>query len=185
MDCVGEVLEAESMVGEPGNRQRPRDRAERDDQLAVRDGEQLVLRLDLYLSLLRGDAGRAAEDELGVRTHLPERDDDVSWLERAGRRLGQHRRVEHEVLRRDDRCASLLQEPRDVAAGKSAAENQRAAAGLDAATNRRKNVNAPALSSISFRLPHFWLCTQEGQPSLQGQPSSMRAVSPTQPSKAW
>ena len=53
-----------------------------------------------------------------------------------------------------------------------------------AATILRNNVSAPSLSSISFRLPHFGLCTHDGQPSEHGQPSSMRAVSSTQPSKA-
>ena len=57
-------------------------------------------------------------------------------------------------------------------------------ADVDAATNRRRNVSAPLLSSISFRFPHFGLCTHDGQPSLHGQPSSMRAVSATQPSNA-
>jgi hypothetical protein len=57
-------------------------------------------------------------------------------------------------------------------------------ADVDDATSRRRNVTAPPLSSISFRFPHFGLCTQEGQPSVHGQPSSIRAVSATQPSKA-
>src|SRR5262245_27700299 len=69
-----------------------------------------------------------------------------------------------------------LADARDVVLGQLA--------DVDAATNRRKKVNAPPLSSISFKLPHFGLCTQEGQPSLHGHPSSIRAVSPTQPSKA-
>src|SRR5215468_2923305 len=50
-------------------------------------------------------------------------------------------------------------------------------ADVDEATSRRRKVRAPSLSSISFRLPHFGLWTQDGQPSLHGQPSSIRAVS--------
>src|SRR5215210_4980619 len=45
-----------------------------------------------------------------------------------------------------------------------------------------RNVRAPPLSSMSFRLPHFGLWTHEGQPSAQGQPRIIRAVSATQPS---
>src|SRR5947208_16760542 len=57
-------------------------------------------------------------------------------------------------------------------------------ADIDAATIRRSRLKAPSLSSISLRLPHFGDWTQEGQPSPQGQPSSIRAVSATQPSNA-
>src|SRR5581483_809355 len=49
-------------------------------------------------------------------------------------------------------------------------------------TARRRNVSAPALSSMSLRLPHFGLWTHEGQPSAHGQPASSRAVSAAQPS---
>src|SRR5205823_4859669 len=49
---------------------------------------------------------------------------------------------------------------------------------------RSSTASAPALSSGSFRLPHFGLWTQDGQPSRHGQPASIRAVSSTQPSKA-
>ena len=57
-------------------------------------------------------------------------------------------------------------------------------ADVDAATSLRRNVSAPSLSSISLRLPHFGLWTHEGQPSAQGHPSSIRAVSATHPSNA-
>src|SRR5215203_5272864 len=45
-----------------------------------------------------------------------------------------------------------------------------------------RKVSAPALSSMSFRLPHFGLWTHDGQPSAHGQPPIMCAVSATQPS---
>ena len=48
---------------------------------------------------------------------------------------------------------------------------------------RARSSVAEALSSISFRLPHFGLWTHDGQPLVHGQPSSSRAVSPTQPAK--
>src|ERR1041385_6064668 len=53
-----------------------------------------------------------------------------------------------------------------------------------ASSIRSRSARAPALSSGSFRLPHFGLCTHEGHPWSQGQPSSSLAVSAAQPSKA-
>ena len=41
----------------------------------------------------------------------------------------------------------------------------------------------PALSSGSFRFPHFGDWTHDGQPCSQGQPANSLAVSCTQPSK--
>ena len=52
------------------------------------------------------------------------------------------------------------------------------------ASIRSSSSSAPALSSGSFRFPHFGDWTQDGQPLSQGQPSSIFAVSSTQPSKA-
>ena len=46
-------------------------------------------------------------------------------LERPGRRLGEHRRIEHEVLGADDGRTVLAEEAGDVAAGETAAENER------------------------------------------------------------
>ncbi len=63
-----------------------------------------------------------------MRAHLAQRHDDVPRLERAGRRLGQQRRVEHRVLRADDRGAALAEQTGDVGAGEAAAEHERAAA---------------------------------------------------------
>ena len=74
--------------------------------------------------------GDASQDELGVRAHLSERDDDMPRLERPGRRLREKWRVEHGVVQRDDRRAAPLEEPRDVAAGEAAAEDQRPSACL-------------------------------------------------------
>ena len=47
---------------------------------------------------------------------------------------------------------------------------------------RASSVRAPALSSMSFRLPHFGLWTHDGQPSWHGQVAIIPAVSATQPS---
>ena len=65
-----------------------------------------------------------------MRAHLPERDDDVPRLERPGGRLGQERRVEHEVVGVDDRRAALAEQARDVRAGEAAADDERPAARL-------------------------------------------------------
>ena len=48
---------------------------------------------------------------------------------------------------------------------------------------RRSSVSEPCLSSGSLRLPHFGLCTHDGQPRSHGHCASKRAVSSTQPSK--
>ncbi len=129
-DRVGEVLEPEPVVGEARDRERPCDRARGDDQALVadllvpgvgRDGERARLGVE--------DGGRA-EDQLGVRAHHPQRDDDMARLERSRRGLGQERRVEHEVLAADDRGAALAEQPRDVAAGEPAADDESAAACL-------------------------------------------------------
>ena len=126
-DRVGEVLEAECMIGEPGDGQRPGNRAERDDEVLVGHIDEHFLGLDLD-ALPVGSVGDCApEHEVGVRAHQPQRHDDVAWLERPGRRFGEHRGEEHEVLGADDRCALLLEQLRDVAAGEAASEDERAA----------------------------------------------------------
>src|SRR3954470_24345747 len=104
----------------------------------------------------------------------------MARLQRSRRSLRQHRRIEHEVLRRDDRRATLAEQTCHVASREPTAEDERATEriavchGLPlhgrevfhegtgvvaAATILRNNVLAPALSSISLRLPHFGLCT--------------------------
>ena len=77
---------------------------------------------------LRVVLDRAAEDELRVRAHHAERDDDVPWLERSGGRLGEHRRVQHEVLEAHDRGAALAEQAGDVRSGEPAAEDESSAA---------------------------------------------------------
>jgi hypothetical protein len=70
-DRVREVLEAHPVLGETRNRQHPRRRAERDNQLLVGDLELACERLDddgLALGVVAPDV---AEHELGVRAHLP------------------------------------------------------------------------------------------------------------------
>ncbi len=54
---------------------------------------------------------------------------------------------------------------------------------LRSASMRSRSVRAPALSSGSLRLPHFGLCTHDGQPAAHGQRCRRRVVSSTQSSK--
>ena len=127
VDRVRERFEADAVVGEPRDRQRARDGAERDNDVSIPDVEERLFGLDPHALLLRVERRRASEQELGVRAHLPQRNDDVPRLERSRRRLREHRRVEHEVLGTDDRRAALAEQPRDVAAGEAAPEHERAA----------------------------------------------------------
>ena len=91
------------------------------------DPEDAVLGLDLYASRCGIVCEDAAQDEVGVRAHHSQGDDDVSRLERAGGCLGQHRREEHEVLAADDRRSAPAELARDVRAGKAAAGDERPA----------------------------------------------------------
>ena len=82
-DRVGDVLETLAVLGEARDRERPRHGAERDDEPLVPDLERTAERLGddrLPLGVAREDA---AEQQLRVRAHRPERHDDVPRLERA------------------------------------------------------------------------------------------------------
>ena len=129
VDRVREVLEPESVLGEPGDGQRPRHCAERDDELVVPDLIGVAVRpLDRREAPLLVDLRHTSEQQLGVRAHLPERHDHVARLERARRRLGEHRGVQHEVLGADDRGAALSEQPRDIRTGEAAAHHQHSSA---------------------------------------------------------
>jgi hypothetical protein len=130
MDGVGERLEPERVLGEARDRQRPGDGPQSDDELRVRDRPETVVGLDLDPPALGVELAGSTEQELGVRAHHPQRHDDVTRLERPGRRLRQQRRVQHEVLGGDDRRAAFAEQARDVAPGEPAAEHERAAACL-------------------------------------------------------
>ena len=128
VDRVGERLEREPVLRQARHRATRGHRAEREHELAPAHGLRADVRLDLRGPRLEVDPGRAAEQKLRVRAHHAQRHDRVPRLERSGRRLGQQRRVEHEVLGADDRRAALAEQPRDVRAGEAAAEDQHAAA---------------------------------------------------------
>ena len=126
-DRVGEILEADAVLEQSRDWKRARGRSERNDEPFVADLELARERLDGDRLAFGIVAQHAAEDELGVRAHLAQRNHHVAWLERPRGRFGQKRRVEHEVLERDDGCAAALEESRDVAPGEASAEDERPA----------------------------------------------------------
>ena len=129
-DRVGEVLEAHPVLREAGHREHTGPSAEGDHEPLVADLERSGEGLDDDRSRGPIVARDVAEQELRVRAHFTERYDDVARLERPRGRLREQRRVQHEVLLRDDRRAVALQQPGDVAPGEAAAENEGATACL-------------------------------------------------------
>ena len=132
MDRVRKILEAEAVLGQAGNRQAARDRAEGQDGLLVVDLEGAGLSLDRGRVASRIERRQPTEEELCMWAHQAERHDDVTRFERARGCLGQERREEHEVLEAHDRRATLAEEPCDVRAGEAAAEDEGAASGVPA-----------------------------------------------------
>ena len=127
-DRIGEVLEAHPVLGEARDGQCAGPGPEGDHQPLVRDLDWPGERVHEDGPPLAVEPRHVAEQELCMRAHLAERDDDVARLERAGGRLGQERRVQHEVLERDDRRPAALQEPRDVASREAPSQDERASA---------------------------------------------------------
>ena len=130
VDRVGECLERECVLGQTGDRQRPRHGAECQHELAPPDRLRPLVRVNGRRLRFEVERGDAAEDELRVRAHDAQRHDAVARLERPGRGLGQERRVEHEVFLADDRGAAGPELARDVGAGEAAAEHEHAPARL-------------------------------------------------------
>ena len=127
-DRVGQVLELEGVLAQPGDRGDSRQRADRDNQLLERDVDDAGLGPHAGDSIVGIELLDGSDDQVGVRAHHPQRNHDAPRLDGAGRCLGQQRRVEHEVGRVDDRRAGLAEALRDVAAGKPAADDEHAAA---------------------------------------------------------
>jgi ABC-2 type transport system ATP-binding protein len=143
------------VVLEPRHRERPRHRAERDDEALPADRERPGVRLDVRRPRLLVERRRVPEEELGVRAHLAQRDDHVARLERPRRRLGEDRRVEHEVLTAHDRRPGASEEPRHVGARKAAPEDQRAtpclAPGRHGPDDRRGRSIVASVAAIEAR----------------------------------
>ncbi len=125
VDRIREILEAEPVVGEPGDRQHAGNGSDCDHELRVADREHAVLGLDPDEPSFRVELVGVSEEQLRVRAHQPQWDHGVPRLERARGGLREERREEHEVLGADDGRAALPQEPCDVRAGEPAADDQR------------------------------------------------------------
>ena len=126
-DRVGQILEAAAVLDEARHGEDPRDGPECHHEPLVCDDSGTGDRLCGDRPACQVDRGRAAEQQLGMWAHLPERHDDVARLEGAGGRLGEQGGVEHRVLGREDRRAGLAEQASDVGAGEATAENQRSA----------------------------------------------------------
>ena len=117
------------VLGQTGDRQRPRDRAERDDQLVVVELELLAVDAARTPSVACGGvgAGDAPDHELGPAQLRAQRDDHVARVERRPGGARQQRRVEHEVGVVDERHAralrrqQALERPRGVEAAEATA----------------------------------------------------------------
>ena len=128
-DRVAHVLERERVLAQAGRGRHAADGAEREHEVGVADAEAPGVGLHDHAPLLVVELDGRAEQQVRVRAHAADRDQDVTRLDRAGRGLGEQRRVEHEVGRVDDRGARTPEAPGDVAAGEAAAEDEGAAAG--------------------------------------------------------
>ena len=117
-DRVREPLEADRVLVEAGHGDRARDGADREHQLVVAE----LLGLAVVAAQLDGAGGGVvrvdrSEPQVRAAEDLAQRGDDVAGLEQAGGRLGQERRVEHEVDVVDEREPRRLhrQQPLQVA----------------------------------------------------------------------
>jgi hypothetical protein len=130
-DCLFHLLEPDADVGQAGDRKGAGDGAERHHEDVVVDVERVTcLGLDAHLLLGVRDGAHPAGDDVAFAQHPTERNDDVTGLQRAGRRLGQERLVRH-VRARIDHCHPglaftqlLLQAERGVHADVSAAHDE-------------------------------------------------------------
>jgi hypothetical protein len=127
-DRIGQVLELERVLAQAGHVGHAGQGAERDHDLVEREVDDPGLGPDAGDSIVDVELGDEPHDQLGVRAHGPDRDHDAAWLHGAGGRLGQQRRVEHEVRRVDDGRAGLAEPAGHVAAGETAADHDDAAA---------------------------------------------------------
>jgi hypothetical protein len=70
-DRVGEILEAEAVLGEAANGEDAGDRADRKHEALVRDRVVACFGLDGHLAGALVQPDGVAEHEVGVRAHLP------------------------------------------------------------------------------------------------------------------
>ncbi len=134
LDGLGQCLEPQGVLGESGNaRRHPRRAAEGEDQVV--EGEHAGIAVggaDRHGALGHVDADHAGDDDARPLERGAQRHDEVTRLERAGRGLGQQRRVEQVILvGRQDQLVPRSREPPlemmgCVEAAKPAAENENA-----------------------------------------------------------
>ena len=103
VDGLTDGLEADAVLAQAGDRQRPGDRAGGDDDVVVRDlpGRAADRLHDRGLAGVV-DPGHRAGDDLALAQLPPQRHHGVPGRDVAGRRLGQERLVGHVRLRVDD-----------------------------------------------------------------------------------
>jgi hypothetical protein len=98
VERLEDALKPDGGVGEPGDRQVPRDGPERDDQLVVREHQLIPLDRAAPERPAVGIASHNPGDqELGVIQLLAQRHGHVLWIQRTARHCRQQRRVEKEV----------------------------------------------------------------------------------------
>ncbi len=126
----GQRLEAAAVLGEAGDRQDPRDGAERDDQMVVAEALATPLAgLELDLPQRRIGAGDRAEPDVRPVQLLAQRNHDVARLQRARGGTRQERRVEQEVLLADEgdpravAREAALEAPRGIEAAEAPADD--------------------------------------------------------------
>jgi hypothetical protein len=125
-----DLLEADRVLGETGDRQQARHRAEAHDEVVVGDLELLAL-LGVHDHRVLGaaDRGDGAGDDLGAGEDLAQRREDVAGIDAAGADLGEEGRVGHVRARVDDgdrdlRTERLAQLGRGGHADGTAAEDE-------------------------------------------------------------
>jgi hypothetical protein len=105
-DGVRERLQPARVLREPGDGQRARDRAERDDELVIRELDRLAVDpAHGARPRARVRAADVADDELRALECGAQRDYDVARVERRACCAGEQRRVEHVVRVVDERHA--------------------------------------------------------------------------------
>ena len=177
VDGVGEALERHRVLGQSRDRQHPRGRAEGDDQTLVRHLDHTELGVDRDGPRVLVQRGRPPAQQLGVRTHHPERHECVPGLDGSGRDLREQRRVEHRALGADDRGARVPEQPGHVGSPESSAEDERSVLGQAAALELCWTVTGITCPGAGRRPELSRCCRRAGRRGAD----SARGRSPTWP----
>ena len=130
VDRLSRRLEAPRVVGKAGDVEQPGDRARRQHQPVPRHAARSLLRVGVGDGVsVEVDVVHSAAHRAHAAQRVRQRDGDESGVDEAARDVGQQRRIEHVVDRRDDGdvdgCIVLAQHPGESA---SALESGEAAA---------------------------------------------------------